>query len=70
VKITFNPAKRDEVLRERGLDLADAASVFTGQELSVEDNREDYGETRILTLGCSARRKCSSFGPSEAKPAT
>ena len=51
VKVTFDPAKRERNLSERGLDFADAARVFNGQELSVEDNRFDYGETRIITLG-------------------
>lgn len=30
VRITFDPAKRDATLRDRGLDFADAAEVFAG----------------------------------------
>ena len=30
IAITFDPAKRDWTLHERGLDFADAAEVFTG----------------------------------------
>ena len=31
--ITFDPAKRDETLAERGLDFADAEQVFAGLTL-------------------------------------
>ena len=49
--ITYNPQKRALILESRGLDFEDAAHVFAGTELTVEDDREDYGETRYLTLG-------------------
>jgi len=38
-------------LTERGLDFADAAIVFAGVTLEVEDLRTDYGETRIICYG-------------------
>jgi hypothetical protein len=49
--ITFDPAKRDNTLAERGLDFADAEIVFAGVTLEVEDTRKNYGETRILCFG-------------------
>ncbi len=49
--ITFDPAKRRTTLSERGLDFADAASVFAGVTLEVEDTRKNYGETRIICYG-------------------
>lgn len=49
--ITFDPAKREVTLRERGLDFADAAKVFAGRTLTDEDDRVDYGETRYRTVG-------------------
>ncbi len=49
--ITFDPAKRDKTLAERGLDFADAKWLFAGVTLEVEDTRKDYGETRILCYG-------------------
>ena len=38
-------------LAERGLDMARAAEVFDGPALTVEDDREDYGEVRLITIG-------------------
>jgi uncharacterized DUF497 family protein len=54
--ITFDPPKRDKALAERGLDFDAAADVFEGACFSFEDNREDYGETRIITIGLLAGR--------------
>jgi uncharacterized protein len=46
VDISFDPAKRDETLLHRGLDFADAGGVFSGKTVTVEDDRQDYGEAR------------------------
>jgi uncharacterized DUF497 family protein len=51
MKITFDPAKRDWTLRERGLDFEWAAEVFTGRIFQQEDTRRDYGEVRNITVG-------------------
>ena len=51
MKITFDPAKRASTLKDRGLDFADAAEVFAGKALNIPDDRRDYGETRIVTVG-------------------
>jgi uncharacterized protein len=51
VKITFDPAKRQAALSERGLDFTDAAIVFAGPTLTVQDTRKDYGEQRFQTVG-------------------
>lgn len=51
MKITFDPAKREKALADRGLDFADAALVFEGVTLEVEDIRRNYGETRIICYG-------------------
>jgi uncharacterized DUF497 family protein len=56
VRITFDPAKRAETLRERAIDFRDAKHVFAGRTLDVEDIRFDYGETRIQTIGYLAGR--------------
>lgn len=50
-KITFDPAKREWTLRERGLDFLDADQVFDGLKLESPDERRDYGELRIMTIG-------------------
>ena len=56
MRITFDPAKRDKALAERGLDFADAALVFAGATLEVEDTRKKYGEPRIICYGYLEKR--------------
>jgi uncharacterized DUF497 family protein len=51
MKITFDPVKRANTLRDRSLDFADAEEVFAGKALNIPDQRRDYGETRIVTVG-------------------
>jgi hypothetical protein len=51
MRITFDPAKRDRTLSERGLDFEDAALVFEGVTVEIEDTRKDYGEPRIICYG-------------------
>ena len=51
MRITFDAAKRKKTLAERGLDFADAALVFAGVTLEMEDIRKDYGEPRIICYG-------------------
>jgi uncharacterized DUF497 family protein len=41
VRITFDPAKRERTLAERGLDFEDAPAVFQGMTVEVEDTRKD-----------------------------
>jgi uncharacterized protein len=56
VKITFDPAKHQTALRERGLNFADASIVFAGPTITVQDTRRDYGEQRFQTVGFLADR--------------
>jgi uncharacterized DUF497 family protein len=56
MKITFDPVKRAATLQQRALDFADAPRVFAGPVLEIEDNRKDYGELRIQTIGWLAGR--------------
>ena len=51
MRITYDSAKRVKTLAERGLDFADAAFVFAGVTLEIQDIRKDYGEERILCFG-------------------
>jgi hypothetical protein len=48
MRITFDLAKRDATLVDRGLDFADASIVFAGITLEVEDTRKDWRDTRHL----------------------
>ena len=56
MRITFDPAKRDRTLAERGLDFADADLVFAGVTVEMEDTRKNYGEPRIICYGLLAGR--------------
>ena len=49
--ITFDPAKRDRTLLERGLDFAEADLLFAGEHDDFLDTRRDYGELRWITIG-------------------
>lgn len=49
--LEWNEEKRQLTLEKRGLDFADAARVFAGDVLDIEDTRKDYGECRIVTFG-------------------
>ena len=51
MRITYDQKKRDQTLSARGLDFEHAADVFAGLTLEVEDDRRNYGETRILCVG-------------------
>jgi uncharacterized DUF497 family protein len=54
--ITYDPAKREWTLRERGLDFERAEEVFAGLTLDIPDLRRDYGELRINSVGHLDRR--------------
>ena len=49
--IEYDPAKRSATLQGRGLDMARAGEVFDGATLTVEDDRRDYREDRLITIG-------------------
>jgi uncharacterized DUF497 family protein len=49
--ISYDPAKREQTLQDRGLDFEDAPLVFAGLTVEVEDTRKDYGERRIICFG-------------------
>ena len=51
MRISYDSAKRDWTLANRGLDFEDAALVFDGLTAEVEDKRIDYGELRIICFG-------------------
>ena len=49
--ITYDPAKREWTLRERGLDFEDVDEVFAELTIDIPDLRRDYGEPRINSVG-------------------
>jgi uncharacterized DUF497 family protein len=56
MRISFDPLKREKALQDRGLDFADAALVFEGVTVEIEDTRKEYGEVRIICYGTLAGR--------------
>jgi uncharacterized DUF497 family protein len=56
MKITFDPAKRAETLRERRIDFLDAETVFAGLTYTTLDRRFPYPEERYVTVGLLAGR--------------
>lgn len=51
MEISFDPAKRQKTLDERGLDFADAFKVFQSDYVELVDDRHNYGEERYLAFG-------------------
>jgi uncharacterized protein len=51
VSISYDPAKREWTLANRGLDFEDATQVFEGLTAEVEDTRKEYGEKRVICFG-------------------
>ena len=48
---TWDNEKRLANLRKHGIDFVDASTIFSGDTITVEDDRYDYGERRFITLG-------------------
>jgi len=51
MEFIWDEKKRKTTIRERGLDFADAETVFSGTTFTFEDDRFDYGEQRFITMG-------------------
>lgn len=51
MKFEWDEAKRRLNLQHHGIDFVDVPQIFDGDTLTIEDTRQDYGETRYLTLG-------------------
>ena len=51
MRITYDPAKREQTILDRGLDFEDAPEVFRGVTVEIDDVRKDYGERRIICFG-------------------
>ena len=49
--MSYDPAKRKLNLRKHAIDLAECEVVFDEPMLTREDERETYGEQRLISLG-------------------
>ena len=55
MKFAWDETKRQTNLAKHGLDFAEAESAFRGVTFSFEDDRFEYGEHRIITIGLLRR---------------
>ncbi len=51
MQFEWNEEKRREIYEERGIDILEAALIFESPVLTKQDNRHDYGEKRLISLG-------------------
>jgi uncharacterized DUF497 family protein len=51
MELAWDEVKRRANYAKHGLDFRDAAKVFQGITLTAEDDRQDYGEKRLISLG-------------------
>ena len=51
MNFTWDESKRTTNRKKHGMDLAAAATAFTGHTFTFEDRRFAYGEHRFITLG-------------------
>lgn len=51
MNFTWDEPKRQANLQKHGLDFADAEKVFAGPLVLFEDQRNDYGEQRMVGIG-------------------
>ncbi|MBX3574713.1 MAG: BrnT family toxin [Mesorhizobium sp.] len=51
MQFEWDERKRQQVVKERGVDILYAALIFEGEVLTRIDDREDYGEERLISLG-------------------
>ena len=58
MKLEWDEAKRKATFLERGLDFASVAYADWDEALTVEDQREEYGESRFVSLVPILGRLC------------
>jgi uncharacterized protein len=55
MRLSFDPAKNDRNIAERGLSFQLVAELEWETAVAVEDTRKDYGETRLRVMACLGR---------------
>jgi uncharacterized protein len=66
--ITWDEPKRKINLKKHGIDLAELESAFDFPMITVEDDREVYGELRLQSLACGVDGSSFWYGPSGKTP--
>jgi hypothetical protein len=49
--VDFDPKKNLSNVEKHGVDFAAAAQIWDGDVFERQDDRKDYGETRVIALG-------------------
>jgi uncharacterized DUF497 family protein len=49
--MSYDPGKRNKNRLKHAIDLAECETIFDAPMLSREDDSEDYGEQRLVSLG-------------------
>ena len=70
MRISFDQSKRDRTFADRGLAFEDAALVFKGVTVEVEDTRKQYGERRVIATAYYMTGWWSLGTPSEVRRVT
>jgi len=52
MKFEWDNDKQERNLQKHGVDFLDAVRIFSQPVLEWVDTRKDYGEKRIVTIGC------------------
>ena len=58
MQLDWDSNKREQTLKERGLEFASVADADWDSAMTVEDSRTDYGETRYVSLVLIGDRLC------------
>ena len=66
--ITWDEPKRKLNLKKHGVDLAELEGAFDSPMITVEDEREAYGEFRLQSLAMWRGRVTSWYGQSGETP--
>jgi len=59
MKFEWDETKRKSNIKKHGIDFLEAPMIFSGNTLTIEDNRYDYGEVRFVTFGVLCDRVVS-----------
>ncbi len=51
MKFEWDEVKRESNLRKHEIDFVDAPRIFAGPTATIIDQRKNYGEERLITLG-------------------
>jgi len=56
MRFEWDEDKRLANIRKHNIDFIDVPEIFEGDTITMEDTRQDYGETRFITIGILKER--------------